>query len=1150
MNALELLSHLRKRQVRLWVEGGRLRYSACKGSLTSALRTELAAHKAEIVALLRKGEGEEGLVRAPIRLVSRDEALPLSFAQQRLWFMDQLLPSNPLFNLNTAHRVRAQLDAAVLERSLNAIVARHEALRTTFAAVDGQPVQLVARSHRLALPVVDLSVLPEREREARALRLATEEAQRPFDLARGPLVRATVLRLNREEYIFLLTMHHIVSDGWSMGIFWKELSTLFSAFAAGKPSPLPELPVQYADFAVWQREWLQGEVLETQWRYWKTQLADLPVLQLPTDRPRPAVQTFRGVTHSLKLPMSLTTAVKALSQREGVTLFMTLLAAFQALLYRYTGQDDVVMGSYIAGRNRAEIEGLIGFFLNTLVLRGDLAGNPTFRELLSRVRKMTLEAYAHQDVPFAKLVEELQPERDLSRNPLFQVVFQLLNVPTLSQGAATSTMLEVHRGTTIFDLTCTLWESAEGLSGHLEYSTDLFEAGTMARMAEHYQTLLEGVVAHPEQRLSELPLLSEAERCQILKEWNATSKEYSYERGIVDLFEAQVAQNPQATAFIYEGEGLQYGELNRRANQLAHYLRSLGVGPEVFVGVCLERSLEFVVALWGVLKAGGAYLPLDPSYPPGRLAFMLEDGRASVLLTEKKFAAMFPAPKACVVCLDAEEETIAGQSESDPLQGTTAEHLAYVIYTSGSTGQPKGVAVEHKQLLNRLAWMWETYPFEAHEVGGQKTALNFVDSLWELLGPLLRGIPTVIIPERIVQDPYALVEILAHYRITRLWVVPSLLRMMLDAYPDLQGRLPALRFWVTSGEAISVELWERFRQLLPGSVLYNLYGTSEVWDVTWYDPRRQQGPLWRVPLGRPISNVQCYVLDSRLQPVPIGVAGELHVGGVGLARGYLGRPELTAEKFIPHPFSSGPGARLYKSGDLVRYLPEGNIEFLGRMDQQVKIRGFRIELGEVEALLSQHPAVREAVVVSQDDSMGEKRLVAYAVIRPEAALTPPELRTFLRKKLPEHMLPAAFVILDKLPLTPNGKVDRRALPAPDKATRQPEETYTAPQTNLEEVITTVWQEVLALDRIGIDDNFFDLGGHSLLMIQIHTRLNQLLSKELSVVDLFRFPTVSSLAGYLSQEQDDRTSFRHVQERAKKQREAMSKESRAMAARSI
>jgi amino acid adenylation domain-containing protein len=915
---------------------------------------------------------------SPIARQARSSSAPLSYAQERLWFLDQLKPGTSLFNLSWPYRIREIVDEVVLERSLNEIVRRHESLRTAFKAIDGEPYQVLVPSLWIPLRLADLRHLEKPELEAKAVQLATEDAKRPFELERVPLVRYTLLRLSEEDYVFLLTMHHIISDAWSAEIFWNELLTIWAAYANGEPSPLPEPPIQYADFAIWQRNWLKGAVLVEQLAYWKKQLANVTTLQLPTDRPRPAVPSGRGAVRWVTIPAALVAELKTLSQREGVTLFMTLLAAFQTLLFRYSGQHDIAVGTFIANRNRAELEGLIGFLLNTLVLRSDFSGTSTFRDVLRQVRTTTLEAYAHQDLPFARVVQELYPERDLSRNPLHQVVFQLLNTPAseAEDPDSTSSTFDIPRDTAIFDLTVTLWATKEGLEGEIEYSTDLFNADTVGRLDTHYQMLLASVVADPDFRVHDILLVSEGER-QLLDQVNATGTNDFDQVSIVSLFEAQVTRTPNATAFVCEGKVLTYMELNRHSNQLAHHLRALGVGPEVLVGICLERSLELVVALLGVFKAGGAYLPLDPSYPKQRLQHMVADSGASVLVTRSQFRKLFSASN--LVCIDADRETIVRQSDLNLACNITSQNLAYVIYTSGSTGKPKGVAVDHKQILNRFAWMWETYPFEPHEVGCQKTALNFVDSIWELLGPVLRGISTVIVPDRLLKDADGLVKVLADHEVTRMWVVPSFLQMLLESFPDLESRLPKLKFWVSSGEALPVELFERFQKTMPKAVLFNLYGTSEVWDVTWYDPRTDGPVESRVPIGRPIRNMRTYVLDAHLQPVPIGNSGELYVSGVGLARGYIGQPELTAKKFIPCAFGGRPSERLYRSGDLARYRPDGNLEYLGRADQQIKIRGFRIEPEEIESVLSEHAEVKQTVVVARENGSGERNLVAYFV---------------------------------------------------------------------------------------------------------------------------------------------------------------------------
>jgi amino acid adenylation domain-containing protein len=1035
---------------------------------------------------------------------------PLSFAQRRLWFLDQLVPGNPFYNIFDAYRLRGVLDRDALERALEAIVARHEALRTTFAVVDGRPVQVIAADQRLEIPVADTSGSGRGERE-RAQEWIAASVRRPFDLSRGPLLGAGLLRLDEQEHVLLVTMHHIVSDGWSMGVFIQELARFYEEFSGGRPAAPPELPIQYADFAVWQREWLSGEVLEKQLSYWRKQLAGLPVLELPTDRGRPPVQSFRGADHLISFSKSLTEGLRDLSRREGATLYMTLLAAFQVLLARYTGQEDVVVGSPMAGRTEVETEGLIGFFVNTLVLRGNLSGEPSFREFLRRVRETALGAYAHQDLPFEKLVEELKPERDLSQNPLFQVLFALQNAPASPFELAGLEVipLPIKSPTTAFDLEVYVAEKPGGLACTVVYAADLFDAGTIVRMMGHYQTLLGAIVTDANQRVSELAILTEAERRQVVEEWNQTEAEYPREKTVHDLFDEQAERTPEAEALVFGEQRVSFGDLDRRANRLAHFLRRRGVGPEVFVGVCLERSADAVTALLAVLKAGGAYVPMDPAYPAERLAFMLEDSGARVLVTRRGAGGRSGAPAGVeVVDIDEEAEAIARESGQKPHSAAGPENAAYVIYTSGSTGAPKGVVGLHRASVNRFSWMWRAFPFSPGEVCCQRTALSFVDSIWEIFGPLLGGIPLVILSDEVVQDPRSLVERLAATQVTRIVLVPSLLRAILESEKELSRRLPKLWHWVVSGEALTSELADRFGVELPGRALINLYGSSEVAaDVTCYDTRRRRlGEP--VAIGLPIANSRAYVLDRHRQPVPVGIPGELYIGGDSVARGYWNRPELTAERFLRDPFRIG--ARIYRTGDRARFLPYGDIQFLGRFDDQVKIRGFRIEPGEIETALTQHPGVREAVVVAREDLPGQTRLVAY-LVRGEAALEFGDLRGFLKEKLPEFMVPSTFVALEALPLTPSGKVDRRALPAPEGDRPELQEAYLAPRTHTEEALAGVWAQVLGLDRVGVHDNFFELGGHSLLAMQVVSRLRRAFQRELPIRWFFEVPTVAQLA---------------------------------------
>ena len=1054
--------------------------------------------------------------------ISRYKDFPLSFAQQRLWFLEQMEPVSHVYNVAAAFRITGRLNVAVLERSLNEIVRRHEVLRTCFSSVEGTPVQAITPALRLRVPVIDLSSIPKREVEA--VRLATEEARLPFDLAQAPMLRVSLLRLGGQEHVLLLTMHHIISDGWSLEIFFRELSALYRAFSQEKPSPLPDLSIQYTDFARWQRQWLQGDTLENQLRYWKQQLKGVPsLLQLPTDRPRPAVQSFRGARQSVVLPKTLTDALYTLSRREEGTLFMMLLAAFQVLLYRYTGQEDIVVGSPIANRNRRESEELIGFFVNTLLLRADLSGNPTFRELLSRVREIALEAYEHQDLPFEKLVEELQPERDLGRNPLFQVMFLLLKDPVsdLELSGLTLSLLKVDRGTSKFDLTLHMIEGKEGLKGIFEYNTDLFDDATIARMLGHWQTLLESIVADPGRRLLDLPILTEEERHQSLLEWNDTKRDYPKDKRIHELFEAQVERTPEAVAAVFEDKHLTYRELNHRANQLAHYLRKLGIGAEVLVGICMERSLEMVVALLGILKAGGAYVPLDPDYPKERVEFMLNDARVPVVVTRQRWVEKLLPRELKAVRLDVDSEIIDRQSEKNLISGAEPENPAYVIYTSGSTGTPKGVLIEHRQIVNYVKAFLDLCGLENGASFAMIQPLSVDASQSVIFPPLISGGSLYVVPDEVALDARSFCEYFQHRPIDLLKIAPSHFAVLL-ASPHSKYILPRKRL-VLGGEACNWSLIEAVRTMNPDCVIINHYGPTET-TVGVVAYKVQEGDNGQrsttVPLGRPMANTQIYTLDSHLKIVPIGVCGEIYVGGAGLARGYLNRPDLTAANFVPNPFSDQAGARLYKTGDFGRYLPDGNIEFLGRTDQQVKIRGFRVEPGEIEAALRQYPPVAQVVVAARTDAAGDQRLVAYLVAEQEQLPTTQELRNFLCQKLPDYMIPSSFVFLDALPRTPHGKVDRQALPAPAQIQVVPGGGFTTPRNGAEQVLAEIWTEVLGLERVSIHDNFFELGGHSLKAMQLASKISAAMRIELSVKLLFMHPTIAELARVLGNSSEE------------------------------
>ncbi len=1050
-----------------------------------------------------------------IEPISRCQQLPISFAQQRLWFLTQLEPDSPFYNISAAVRLQGELNIEALQQSFNKIVRRHETLRTNFLTKEGQPLVIISEAKPLTLSILDISSINVNQ-QAEIEQQIAREAQQPFDISSDCLLRIKLLHLGEQEHIILVTMHHIVSDGWSIGILVKEFSSLYPIFCDNDvtPTALPPLPIQYVDFAAWQRKWLQGEILENQISYWLKQLENAPkVLELPTDYPRSKIQTFRGATYSFELSTELSAKLNKLSQQEGVTLFMTLLAGFQTLLYRYTAQEDIVVGSPIANRNRAEIEGLIGFFVNTLVLRTNLVGNPSFAELLKRVREVALGAYAHQNLPFELLVEKLQPQRDLSHTPLFQVMFVLENAPisALELPGLSLNFLESHSDSAKFDLTLYMAETESGIVGSLEYNTDLFEENTIKRMTAHLQTLFAGIVANPQQRLSELPLLTASEQHQLLVDWNDTQVEYSQYQSIHELFEAQVEKTPDAIAVVFEKQQLTYRELNIKANQLADYLRSLEVKSEVLVGICVERSPLMIIGLLGILKAGGAYVPLDPSYPQQRLALMLEDSQTPILLSQQHLVENLPPHKAQVICLDSDWDKIAHQNSENLTCNLNSRNLAYVIYTSGSTGKPKGAMNTHQGVCNRLLWMQDNYRLTTADRVLQKTPFSFDVSVWEFFWTLMTGACLIIAKPEGHRDSNYLVKLIKQQQITTLHFVPSMLQIFLDELEieDCQY----LKRVFCSGEALSVELQSKFFARCQNVELHNLYGPTEAAiDVTfWHCQPDNQKKI--VPIGRPIANTQIYILDRQLQIVPVAVRGELHIGGVGLARGYLNRPQLTNEKFIANPFSNQPGEKLYKTGDLARYLPNGAIEYLGRIDNQVKIRGFRIELGEIETVLQQIPEIKQAVVIVRDQS-NFQRIVAYIV--PDANFPEPEfnyLREFLQRKLPDYMIPSAFVVLNSLPLTPNGKLDYRALPA--EITLNPNHQKVLPRNSIEKKLAVIWAEILGSVEISIYENFFELGGHSLLATQLMSKIRQTWQIELPLSRLFEMPTIALLSAEIT-----------------------------------
>ena len=1064
---------------------------------------ELSAEQRELLELLMREEQLDAS-NLPIGPASiEQDALPLSFAQERLWFIDRLTPESPAYNIYIGARTKGALNIATLQQCFAEIVRRHEVLRATFTSVEGRPVQVVTPAVSPAFAYVDLSDLSAGEFEAQARRLALQEARRPFDLTRGPLLRVTLLGHSTHEHILLLTMHHIISDAWSMSILGDEVSRLYQSYSTGVPSTLSELKIQYSDYAAWQRSTLQGEVLDSQLEYWQRQLAGAtPVLTLPTDRPRPAVQTFRGVSKSFLVPAALADQLKQLSKQCKTTLFTTLTAALQTLLHLYSNQEDISIGAPVANRNRSELEGMIGFFVNTLVLRTDFSGDPSFAELLERVRETVVGAQAHQDVPFEKLVAVLQPERDLSHNPFFQVAFSLDNTPDNAEAvpALTFVPFEIDTRNARFDFHLTISEISKGLAASLEYNSDLFDGPTIDRMIGHFQTLLAGVVANPSHRISELPLLGEEERQRLLVEWNETGREFASNLCAHQLFEEQVSRTPDAIALVSEDVQLSYYELNRRANQLAHHLRQFGVGPEERVAISMRRSPDMIVAMLGIMKAGGAYVPIDPSYPIERLSFMLEDAGVPVILTTGNLLESVFTFFAQKIYIDAEWEAIASQPDHNPAPVSMSDNLAYAIYTSGSTGLPKAVLLTHRGLCNLVTALARAFGVTRNSRVLQFSTASFDASVSDIFVTLIAG-ATLVFPneESLLPGPSLLAQ-MRDQAITDVLLTPSVLSIL----PP--GEASALKTVIAAGEECPVEVvtrWGKERRFL------NVYGPTEITVIATIAECHADGR--RPSIGRPIDNTKLYLLNRHMKPVPIGVPGELYVDSVGVARGYQTRPELTAQRFIPHPFAAEPGARLYKTGDLARYLPDGEIDFLRRVDRQVKIRGYRIELAEIEAVLLTHRTVREAVVLAREVSSREKRLVAYVVPRDGEQCDELELWPFLRGKLPSYMLPSDLVTLQSLPLTPSGKIDRQALPAPQETGGDDSGARGTPRSELEEQLVKIWADVLGVEKVGIHDDFFELRGHSLSLIEVAFRVQETLGCELPLQIFFLAPTVAELA---------------------------------------
>ncbi|WP_225830133.1 non-ribosomal peptide synthetase [Streptomyces sp. NK08204] len=1076
-----------------------------------------------------------------------EDIFPLSVLQRGTWFLEQLRPNNPGYIVPGAARVLGPLDAAVLRAAVAEIVRRHEALRTTFRVEDGVPVQVV--HHEMTVDVPEIDLRDESLSDADRQRWIDEALAEPLDIATGPLLRVRLLRTGADESVLVTAMHHLVSDRWSTAVFLSELSELYEAFAAGRPSPLPELEIQYGDFSDWQHQQLAAGAWDEDLAYWRQRLQGAPsALDLPTDRPRPAVQGFNGRSVPVELPEPLMRALSTLAGRHGATPYMALLAVLQILLHRHSGQDDVVVGVPIAQRDRAEIEPLIGYFVNTMAIRTDLSGNPSFTTVLERVRDACMGAYAHQEVPFELVVADLKPARDLSRPPLAQISFSYGRepVPPRALGGAHLSRLPVRSEGARFDLELQAFDSGGALTGWFEYDRDLFDDATVVRLAARFGRLAEQAAARPDTLVDDFELLDDAERQLVLTDWNATEQDWGAAGLVHQRIEERVRRHPDAEAVRHAGRSLTYDALNRRANRLAHRLRRHGVGPNVVVGVAMERSLDLVVSLLAVLKAGGAYTPLDLDLPAARLAAIAEDARPPVVLTHGPAADRLPPLDCPVLDVDDLAAELAAEADDDPGVTVDGEDLAYVIFTSGSTGRPKGVMNVHAALRNRLLWMQDAYRLDASDRVLQKTPFSFDVSVWEFFWPLMAGATLVVARPGGHRDSGYLARTIQDEAVTTLHFVPSMLQVFLTEQVE---KCTSLRRVICSGEELTRDLHDRFLARSRAE-LHNLYGPTEAAiDVTSWHCRHDDADRRPVPIGRPIANTRLYVLDQRLRPVPVGVPGELHIGGRGLARGYLNRPDLTAERFIDDPFV--PGGRLYRTGDLVRHRPDGALEFLGRLDHQIKLRGLRIELGEIEAVLITHEAVREAVVVAHEHAPGDVRLAAYVTCAAGTAPSAGDLAAHLRRRLPDYMVPATFTVLERLPLTPSGKTDRKALPAPQTARADLETRFVAPRDRTEHALAEIWRDLLGVERVGTRDNFFDLGGHSLLMAEFRTVLAASLGHELTMVELFQHPTIGSLAEYLGRTQaTEAGSPSGARERAENRRQSRNRRQQAAERRAL
>lgn len=1170
MNTLDLLDLLRRKDVKIWEEGEHVHINAPKGTLTPDLQAHIRECKQELVRLLRETPRMDSRVGPPIHPSSRADPLPLSFAQERLWFFDKFQPGNPAYNISSAFSVSGHLNIMAMEQALGELVRRHEVLRTTFPLLENRPIQKISSDLEIMMDVRDYRHLSEPERGEVTRRILEQEARTTFQLAEGPLWRFTVVRQGDSHWVLMFVIHHILADAWSLDVFLRELLSLYQGIGENRPSRLPQLSVQYGDFARWQRQDSVQQFWDHQLEYWKKHLFGCPMfLDLPCDWSRPSDQSFTGGQVSFTISKELTDALSEVGRGERATIFMTLLAAFQTLLFRYAGQEEFLVGVPVAGRNKEEVKSTIGLFVNTVVIRANLSGSPSFTELVAQVRRVALEAFANQELPFEQVVTAVHPDRTLSHHPLFQVMFAYHNF-SRDEGAVLDNIPGLHiepmsleTQTAKFDLTVLMAESSHGLSGAIEYRTDLFRKETIQRMAGHFETLLQGIVANPHQCVSSLPLLTPRERYQVLEEWNTTKQAYP-NRCLHELIEEQAVKTPDAPAVIFKNSHLTYDELNQRANRVANFLRKAGVGPEVFVGIYLNRSIDLMVALLGVLKAGGAYIPLDVSLPRERFRLIMEESHMLVLLTETEFMKKIPSPFSSsqsdsplngeggaidgfelehrwprVMCLDAQVAELEQEPTDNVCNLTTPDNLAYVIYTSGSTGIPKGVMVPHRGLVNYLNWFTKTYDVKGGGGALVHSSIGFDMAVTSLFAPLIVGKPVELLP------PDASIDVLANALVNQpawsfLKLTPSHMDMLSYRLP---GRKQYVKRVIVGGEALQGHTIHTWRSLDPDAKVVNEYGPTEaVVGCCVYEVPSHEESSGSLPIGRPISNVQLYILDPCQQPVPIGVQGELYIGGEGLARGYLNQPDLTRQRFITNPFEDAPNSYLFKTGDRCRYRDEGTIEFLGRFDRQVKLRGFRIELAEVEAVLSRHPAVRESVAVLKEQS-GFPMLVAYIV--PSASCKNSNddpawneasnfselsalLQAFLQDWLPSYMIPSSFLILDALPLTSNGKIDYEGLPALESEVPQFKDSIVLPRDRLEAQLVTLWEVALGVKPICVYDNFFNLGGHSLLAVQLWARMESLVGKALPLSLLYRSPTIAQLAQIIRQ-QGESTEWEYLME---------------------